>query len=91
MINPYETILNDMGVFEEISIDDFMEISLLTANNCYGIAKQKSLDFNTPIEGSFLWKSISPVKYFKIYFTYIHSEDLLFAIDGFEELSQEEF
>ena len=45
----------------------------------------------TELEGFFNWRAVGAEKYFKILFTYFHSEELLVNIDGFEELTREQY
>lgn len=86
---PFQQILDDMEIEAQQTRQEFIEVVILFAKNCYNVAKQKNSQYFTEFKGEFNWRTLEFPKFFKIYFTYIHSEELLFVINGFEILTLE--
>lgn len=88
---PYKHVLDDMQITDADNRKEFIDVALMFAENCYGIAKQNGYPVNEELGGEFNWRTKSPARFFKVHFIYFHGEDLIFAIRGFEELTLVEY
>lgn len=88
---PYKKVLDDMGVESMEARYEFLDSAQLFANNCYKAAISNNYPLGTPIQGLFHWRTQNPSKFFRVHFTYYHSEELIFVINGFDKLSLEEY
>jgi len=88
---PYCKVMDDMGLKLKTNREDFIDTTLLFAENCYQIAKKNAYPYKQQMDGHFNWKTSSPSVYYKVYFSYFHTEDLVFAIRGYEEISMEDY
>ena len=87
---PYSQVLDDMGIISQDTRKEFIESTILFANNCNKIANENNYPINQQMDGYFHWRTFSPATFFKIHFSYYHSQELFFAIRGFETLSMED-
>lgn len=82
---PYHLVLNDMNITDEVTQIEFVDTTLMFAQNCNGIAKNNMYPIGQRMDGHFNWRTIAPARFFKVHFSYYHSEELIFVIRGWEE------
>jgi hypothetical protein len=88
---PFKEALDEMKVYSEVDKESFLSTISFFAEQCYEMAKKQGLKPMEELEGYFNWRAIESEKYFKIYFSYFHSEDILISVYGYDELSKEEY
>lgn len=88
---PYKVILDDMQIKSEQTRREFVDAALMFANNCYGAASQQGMNEHEQLQGYYHWRTFEPARFFKIGFTYYHSQELIFAINMVEELTLEQY
>lgn len=86
---PYAEILDDLNITDELHRIEFVEFARMFASNCYRIAKEANMGEHEELKGYYHWRLLDPAKFYKIEFTYYHSEDLIFAINSVEILTFE--
>jgi hypothetical protein len=88
---PFKEVLDEMGVITSFDREEFFKVISMYGEELDRIATEQKLEEMQELEGFFNWRSIEPEKYFKIYFSYYNSKDLLIAVNGFDELSREQY
>jgi hypothetical protein len=88
---PFSDVLNEMNIVSTYDQEEFLTAILFFTNECENMAKEQDLGLGGEISAFFHWRAIESDRYFKIYFTYYHSEELNVGVDDFEEISKEEY
>ena len=88
---PFKEAMEEMSVTSEVDKEHFLNTISYFAEECYKMASSQGLNPMEELEGYFNWRAIEAEKYFKIYFSYFHSEDILISVNGYDELSKEEY
>ena len=88
---PFKDVMEEMFIFSQMDRENFLTTISFFAEQCYDMGKKQELKEMDELEGYFNWRAIETDKYFKIYFSYFHSEDLLISVNGYEELTREEY
>lgn len=88
---PFKEALDEMSVNSQIDRENFLTTISFFAEQCYDMGVKQNLNPMDELEGYFNWRAIESDKYFKVYFSYYHSEDILISVNGYDELSREEY
>lgn len=88
---PFNDLFLEMNLTSTYDKDEFFTAISFFTNECEKIAKSQSLGEGAEISAYFNWRAIESDRYFKIYFTYYHSEELYVGVDNFEEITKEEY
>lgn len=86
---PFSDLFLEMNITSSHDKDEFFTAISFFTNECEKIAKDQILEEGNEISAYFNWRAIESDRYFKIFFTYYHSEELYVGIDNFEEISKE--
>lgn len=88
---PFKEALDQMEIESPFDREDFFHHISYFADVCYKSCNDQNLNFGTEMEAYFNWRAIESEKYFKVYFSYIHSEDIIVVVNGYEELTKEDY
>jgi hypothetical protein len=88
---PFSDVLNEMNIISQYDREEFFTAILFFTNECEKMAKLQDVGIGGEISAYFNWRAIETDKYFKVFFTYYHSEELNVGVDDFEEISKEEY
>jgi hypothetical protein len=88
---PFKEALDEMNVNSVMDRENFLTTISHFAEQCYNMGVNQNLKPMEELEGYFNWRAIESEKYLKIYFSYYHSEDILISVNGYDELSREEY
>lgn len=88
---PFKEAMEQMNVTSEVDKEHFLNTISYFAEECYKMASNQGLNPMEELEGYFNWRAMEAEKYFKIYFSYFHSEDILISVNGYDELSREDY
>lgn len=88
---PFKEALDEMYVDSSTDRENFLTTISFFAEQCYDMGIKQNLKPMDELEGYFNWRAIESDKYFKVYFSYYHSEDILISVNGYDELSREEY
>jgi len=83
--------LNDMGVERGEDREYFLGIISMFAELMNKDANKRKLEASEELSAFFHWRIVNPQKFFKVHITYIHSEEWLMRVDGFETMTFEEY
>ena len=88
---PFKDVMEEMSITSTMDRENFLTTISFFAEQCYDVGKKQNLKEMDELEGYFNWRAVESDKYFKMYFSYFHSEDLLISVNGYEELTREEY
>jgi hypothetical protein len=88
---PFKDALDEMFVSSDADRENFLTTISFFAEQCYEMGNKQNLEPMAELEGYFNWRAVESDKYFKVYFSYFHSEDLLISVNGYEDLTREEY
>lgn len=88
---PFKDVMDEMFISSSMDRENFLTTISFFAEQCYDMGKKQDLKPMEELEGYFNWRAVETDKYFKVYFSYYHSEDILISVNGYEELTREEY
>jgi hypothetical protein len=88
---PFAEYLQSIGITDTITQAEFAHFAYMFASNCFNIAIQSKMNVGEELQGYFHWRTHEPSRFFKVHFSYWHSDDLVFGINKFEEQTFEKY